>query len=53
MWPPLEIDLRGDLTLPILRPIEEAGGRDGKVANAQDQGCFTTSRVGVRTAVQN
>lgn len=28
---PVEIDLRGDLTLPILLPIEEAGGRDGKV----------------------
>ena len=47
MWPPLEIDLRGDLTLLILRPIEEAGERDGKVANAQDQGCFTTAHVGV------
>jgi putative DNA primase/helicase len=47
MWSPLEIDLRGNLTLLILRPIEEAGERDGKVANAQDQGCFTTARVGI------
>ena len=47
MWPPLEIDLRGDLTLLILRPIEEAEERDGKVTNAQDQGCFTTARVGI------
>ena len=47
---PFAKNLRGDLTLPILRPFEGAGERDGKVANAQDQGCFTTTRVGALDA---
>jgi len=33
---PFELDLRGDLKLPYLLLTQQTGGRDGKVANAQD-----------------